>query len=73
MRAHFPGNADQILDFFASLVSRRLSEGRRPLLIAKKRFVEPLRPYADLHAGGDPPNARADRDRRLGRDRPGGA
>jgi len=39
MRAHFPGNADQILDFFASLVSRRLSEGRRPLLIAKKRFV----------------------------------
>ena len=39
MRAHFPGNADQILDFFASLVSRRLSEGRRPLLIAKKWFV----------------------------------
>ena len=39
MRAHFPGNADQILDFFASLVSRRLGEGRRPLLIAKKRFV----------------------------------
>ena len=40
MRAHFPGNADQILDFFACLVSRRLSEGRRPLLIAKKRFAE---------------------------------
>ena len=40
MRAHFPGNADQILDFFASLVSRRLSEGRRPLLIAKKCFAE---------------------------------
>ena len=40
MRAHFPGNADQILDFFASLVSRRLSEGRRPLLIAKKWFAE---------------------------------
>ena len=39
MRAHFPGNADQILDFFAGLVSRRLGEGRRPLLIAKKRFV----------------------------------
>ena len=40
MRAHFPGNADQILDFFASLVSRRLSEGRRPLLIVKKCFAE---------------------------------
>ena len=39
MRAHFPGNADQILDFFAGLVSRRLGEGRRPLLIAKKRFA----------------------------------
>ena len=39
MRAHFPGNADQVLDFFAGLVSRRLGEGRRPLLIAKKRFV----------------------------------
>ncbi len=39
MRTHFPGNADQVLDFFAGLVSRRLGEGRRPLLIAKKRFV----------------------------------
>ena len=48
MRAHFPGNADQILDFFASLVSRRLSEGRRPLLIAKKWFVGSA-PVADRH------------------------
>ena len=39
MRTHFPGNANQVLDFFAGLVSRRLDEGRRPLLIAKKRFV----------------------------------
>jgi hypothetical protein len=39
MQTHFPGNADQVLDFFAGLVSRRLGEGRRPLLIAKKRFV----------------------------------
>jgi hypothetical protein len=39
MRGHFPRNADQVLDFFAGLVSRRLLEGRRPLLIAKKRFV----------------------------------
>lgn len=39
MQAHFPRNADQIVDFFAGLVSRRLMEGRRPLLVAKKRFV----------------------------------
>ncbi len=39
MRAHFPRNADQVLDFFAGLVSLRLLEGRRPLLVAKKRFV----------------------------------
>jgi hypothetical protein len=39
MRSHFPGNADQILDLFASLVARRLSEGERPLLVAKKCFV----------------------------------
>jgi hypothetical protein len=40
MMAHFGRNADQILNFFAFLVSRRLAEGRRPLLIAKKRLVE---------------------------------
>jgi hypothetical protein len=39
MRTHFSGNANQVLDFFAGLVSRRLGEGRRPLLIAKKRYV----------------------------------
>ena len=39
MQAHFPRNADQVVDFFAGLVSRRLGEGRRPLLVAKKRFV----------------------------------
>jgi hypothetical protein len=39
MRAHFPRNAGQVIDFFAGLVSRRLLEGRRPLLVAKKRFV----------------------------------
>jgi len=36
---YFPGNADQILDFFAGLVACRLREGRRPLLVAKKRFL----------------------------------
>jgi hypothetical protein len=40
MRQHFPKNAPQLLDFFASLVARRLQEGRRPLLIAKQCFVE---------------------------------
>jgi hypothetical protein len=39
MRAHFPGNAGQVLDFFAGLIARRLAEGERPLLVAKKCFV----------------------------------
>jgi hypothetical protein len=39
VRCYFPANADQVLDFFAGLVARRLREGRRPLLIAKKCFV----------------------------------
>jgi hypothetical protein len=38
-RRHFPRNADQILDFFAALVAMRTSEGRRVLLIARKRFI----------------------------------
>lgn len=38
-RTYFPHNADQVLDFFAGLIARRLSEGRRPLLITKKCFV----------------------------------
>lgn len=36
---HFPGNADQILDFFGMLVSKRLGEGRWPLLVCRKQFV----------------------------------
>jgi len=40
MRKFFPSNFPQICDFFASLVSKRLSEGKRPLLIVKKRFKE---------------------------------
>jgi len=39
MRKHFPGNAAQILDFFAGLVAQRLRQGRRPLLVAKKCFA----------------------------------
>jgi hypothetical protein len=39
MRSHFPGNADQVLDLFAGLIARRLGEGQRPLLVAKKCFV----------------------------------
>ncbi|HEY7116649.1 MAG TPA: ECF-type sigma factor, partial [Tepidisphaeraceae bacterium] len=38
-RRHFSRNAVQVLDFFAGLVARRLEEGRRPLLIAKKAFL----------------------------------
>ena len=37
-RKYFKKNSDQILDFFAGLVARRLKEGKRPLLIAKKCF-----------------------------------
>jgi hypothetical protein len=39
MRRYFPRNRDQVLDFFARLLDRRLREGRRPLLVAKKAFV----------------------------------
>jgi hypothetical protein len=38
MRRYFQKNSPQILDFFAGLVSMRLKEGKRPLLIAKKCF-----------------------------------
>ena len=39
-RGYFLKNADQILDFFAPLVATHLRAGRRPLLIAKKCFLE---------------------------------
>jgi hypothetical protein len=39
-RGHFLENAPQVLDFFAQLTGRRLQEGRRVLLVAKKCFVE---------------------------------
>ncbi len=37
-KKYFKKNSDQILDFFAGLVARRLREGKRPLLLAKKCF-----------------------------------
>ena len=39
-RRYFPANADQILDFFAAVVSRRLTEGKKVLLVAKKCYVQ---------------------------------
>lgn len=36
---HFPNNLPQILDFFAGLIAERLAEGKRPLLVSKKRHV----------------------------------
>lgn len=39
-RCHFMANAPQILDFFARLVAVRIREERRPLLIAKKCFID---------------------------------
>jgi hypothetical protein len=40
VKKYFGKNAAQILDFFAELVARRLREGKRPLLVAKKCFVD---------------------------------
>jgi uncharacterized protein with HEPN domain len=37
-KKYFMKNSAQILDFFASLVARRIREGKRPLLLAKKFF-----------------------------------
>jgi hypothetical protein len=39
VRKYFLKNSSQVLDFFGGLVARRLQEGKRPLLIAKKCFV----------------------------------
>ncbi len=36
----FPKNSSQVLDFFALLVAQRLQEGRRPLLVTRKCFLE---------------------------------
>jgi hypothetical protein len=38
-RRYFQTNSPQILDFYASLVAKRLKEGKRPLLVAKKCFL----------------------------------
>jgi hypothetical protein len=38
VKRYFLKNSPQTLDFFVGLVARRLQEGRRPLLIAKKCF-----------------------------------
>jgi hypothetical protein len=38
MKQNFINNSTQLLDFFAALIVKRLQEGRRPLLIAKKAF-----------------------------------
>jgi hypothetical protein len=38
-KIYFDKNAPQIFDFFAMLTARRLSEGKRVLLVAKKSFV----------------------------------
>jgi hypothetical protein len=38
-RCYFGANSDQVLDFFAGLVFKRIKEGKRPLLVAKKCFL----------------------------------
>jgi hypothetical protein len=39
-KIYFNKNAQQIIDFFARLTARRLAEGKRVLLVAKKRFID---------------------------------
>lgn len=39
-RTNFLRNSSQILDFFAGLIAKRVQEGHRPLLVAKKCFLE---------------------------------
>jgi hypothetical protein len=38
VKMYFKKNSVQILDFFATLVAKRIREGKRPLLLAKKYF-----------------------------------
>jgi hypothetical protein len=40
MRSYFKNNSPQILDFFTMLISRRIQDGRRCLLITKKCFLD---------------------------------
>jgi hypothetical protein len=40
---YFPRNADAILDFFAAKVASNIREGKRTLLIARKKFREVVR------------------------------
>src|SRR5262249_59886592 len=41
----FPGNAVQILDFFAHKIAGNIRQGKRTLLVARKRFVRRCRGY----------------------------
>jgi hypothetical protein len=52
----FPKNADAVLDFFAHKIARNIAEGRRTLLVARKKFAGLCRTrlrqrLADLGAG----------------------
>jgi hypothetical protein len=42
---YFPGNASRILDFFAAKIARNIRDGKRTLLVSKKRFVPLCREY----------------------------
>jgi len=39
MKKYFPNNSKQILDFYAGLIAKRVSEGKRILLLSKKVFI----------------------------------
>ena len=42
---YFPRNSPAILDFFAGKIARNIRDGRRTLLVARKRFLGPCADY----------------------------
>lgn len=39
METYFPGNSEQILDFFAAMIARNVAEGRTTTVVTRKKFV----------------------------------
>lgn len=40
MASYFPGNSSQIYDFVADLLTLRISEGKRMVLLSRKKFIQ---------------------------------
>jgi hypothetical protein len=41
----YPHNANRVLDFFAAMIARNISEGKRTLLVSRKKFFRLCRTY----------------------------